>query len=140
MKDEEFIILRNRILIGLLIVIIFAIPTFFVIKNKLLVKETSIIKQINNKENFVILVTKENCTNCKDYEKELKNLNVEYSTLKKDTSESYTKVLDKLSINENDIIPPTIIYVEEGILKSTLVDIKNNNEIKEFVDNYELSK
>ena len=140
MKDEEFIILRNRILIGLLIVIIFAIPTFFVIKNKLLVKETSIIKQINNKENFVILVTKENCTNCKDYEKELKNLNVEYSTLKKDTSESYTKVLDKLSINENDIIPPTIIYVEEGILKSTLVDIKNNNEIKEFVENYELSK
>ena len=140
MKDEEFIILRNRILFGLLVVIIFAIPTFFVIKNKLLVKETSIIKQINNKENFVILVTKENCTNCKDYEKELKNLNVEYSTLKKDTSESYTKVLDKLSINENDIIPPTIIYVEEGILKSTLVDIKNNNEIKEFVENYELSK
>lgn len=140
MKDEEFIILRNRILFGLLIVIIFAIPTFFVIKNKLLVKETSIIKQINNKENFVILVTKENCTNCKDYEKELKNLNVEYSTLKKDTSESYTKVLDKLSINENDIIPPTIIYVEEGILKSTLVDIKNNNEIKEFIENYELSK
>ena len=67
MKDPEFIMLRNRVLIGIFISIIFIIPICFFIKNKLLVTESDLEKSIKNKEDILILFTEENCSKCKSY-------------------------------------------------------------------------
>lgn len=138
MRDEEFIIFRNRILIGLIVVIIISIPVFFIIKNKLFVEESDIIKKINDKEDITILVTKDKCDNCKEYENKLKDLNVEY-TLLKESNKSYEKILKELNVNY-EVVSPTLIYVEDGVLISSLVDIKDNTELTEFIKNYNLSK
>ena len=53
----------------------------------------------------------------------------------KTTINDYQRILRKIKISENDIVIPTMIYVEEGNLKSSLVDIKNKNELLSYIEN-----
>ena len=139
MKDEELIMLRNKALIGIVILLLFAIPIFFIINNKILIKKTNVIKSIEKKEDILVLVISENCSKCKKYEKELIKLNVNYFLINKDTEKTYNRILSKLKLGESDVIAPTLLYIKKGKAYSTLVDIKNEKEIDEYIKNYELS-
>ena len=52
MRDPEFIELRNKFFLGIFIFLIFAIPIFFFIKNKLFISDSNITKAINNKKTY----------------------------------------------------------------------------------------
>ena len=67
----------------------------------------------------------------------LKKQNVNYYEINidKTTINDYQRILRKIKISENDIVIPTMIYVEEGNLKSSLVDIKNKNELLSYIEN-----
>ena len=138
MKDPEFIMLRNRVLIGIFISIIFIIPICFFIKNKLLVTESDLEKSIKNKEDILILFTEENCSKCKSYEKKLIDLNVNYFILNKNKEKNYKTILYKIETSNDELIPPTLIYVREGKVYSTLVDIKSKKELEKYLNNYRL--
>ena len=68
-----------------------------------------------------LLVTKEECKSCEDSENLLKKQKVNYTLLNKDQETNYEKIIRKIGISDDDIIVPTIIYVEEGLLYSSLV-------------------
>ena len=138
MKDPEFIMLRNRVLIGIFISIIFIISICFFIKNKLLVTESDLEKSIKNKEDILILFTEENCSKCKSYEKKLIDLNVNYFILNKNKEKNYKTILYKIETSNDELIPPTLIYVREGKVYSTLVDIKSKKELEKYLKNYRL--
>lgn len=138
MKDPEFIMLRNRVLIGIFISIIFIISICFFIKNKLLVTESDLEKSIKNKEDILILFTEENCSKCKSYEKKLIDLNVNYFILNKNKEKNYKTILYKIETSNDELIPPTLIYVREGKVYSTLVDIKSKKELEKYLNNYRL--
>lgn len=119
--DQDFIALRNRIVLAVLVAIVFTIPLIIFIFNKFGNNSSLILNSLNKKENLVLLVTKEECKSCEDSENILKKQKVNYTLLNKDQETNYEKIIRKIGISDDDIIVPTIIYVEEGLLYSSLV-------------------
>lgn len=119
--DQDFIALRNRIVLAVLVAIVFTIPLIIFIFNKFGNNSSLILNSLNKKENLVLLVTKEQCKSCEDSENILKKQKVNYTLLNKDQETNYEKIIRKIGISDDDIIVPTIIYVEEGLLYSSLV-------------------
>lgn len=133
MKDPEFIDLKNRFLKGLGIIILFLIPSFFVIRNKLLVPTSSILKVIREEESSFVFVTRNKCKECKKAEKIIKK-EIEYLVLNQDTDNNYQRILRKLNLTSEEITPPSIIYIEEGKVKSILV-INDEEELELYIEN-----
>ena len=138
MRDPEFVMLRNRVLIGIFVSILFIVPICFFIKNKLLVTDSDLEKSIKKQEDILILFTEDKCSKCKSYEKKLIDLNVNYFVLNKSTKKNYKTILYKIETNDDEVIPPTLIYVREGKVYSTLVDIKSNNELETYLSKHKL--
>lgn len=138
MKDPEFIELRNKFLLGLGIFIIFAIPIFFFVRNKLYMPDSKIIKSLNKKDSMVILIVENKCDRCNKSKNVLNELNVNYFILNKDTERDYNNIIRKLNI-EDEVQVPAIIYVDEGKLYSYIYNIRNEKEITDFVENYNLN-
>lgn len=140
MRDPEFIQLRNRFLMALAIALIFTIPMILFVVNRFNEKPSKVIESINKKENIIVLVTEENCPSCLNNKNILKDNNVPFYELNKDTNKNaYEVTLRKLSMSISDIKPPTLIYIEEGKLSSSLVN-PNEKELKSYLDYNKFSK
>jgi uncharacterized membrane protein len=139
MRDEEFIQLRNKFLFGLTIFIIFAIPIFFLLRNKMFIPDSKIIKSLKNKDSMVILIVDNKCNRCDKSKEVLTKLDVNYFILNKSTNRDYNRILRKLELTEEDLEIPTIILVNEGKLYSYITNIKSKQEITDFVKNYNLN-
>ena len=138
MRDPEFIELRNKFLLGIGILIIFAIPIFFFVKNKLYMPDSKIMKYLKKNDSMVILVIENKCDRCNKSREVLNELNVNYFILNKDTERDYNSIIRKLNI-EDEIQVQSIIYVDEGNLYSYIYNIRNKKEITDFVENYNLN-
>lgn len=138
MKDPEFIMLRNRFLFGLLVVLVFSIPLFFIFYNRFDVSPK--LTRIIEKENEVLFLVIENdCSSCQKVEKELKKKKVKYYKLHRLKERKYSSLLEQLNLSESDITPPTIIYIKDKKVVSTLVQ-KEIAEVDEFIDYYQLGE
>lgn len=136
--DEELKHLRNRFFLGLAVSIIFLIPLIIFVVNKFGSTEQGIIKTINTKEDILLLVIEENCKSCQNIKKILKDKDVIYLEINKDRENNFQEILRKIDMVESDITPPTLIYLKEGKLYSSLVD-PSDNEITTYIDTNELS-
>jgi len=139
MNDPELITLRNRVLLGIFLVLIFTIPLIFFFINRYNINDPKIVKKINNKETMLVLITDNNCENCELTRKILLSENISYYELNIVKNNDYKEFKDKLSITDNEIVVPTLMYIKEGELYSTIVDI-DEEELNEFIDYYELKK
>lgn len=135
MNNPEFILLRNRFLIALLIALIFTVPLTFLFINKFGNKPTKLMQSINNKENIFVLVTENNCNNCQKIENILEKSSLNFFTINKDTEEQYSKFIQKIKLPKSEIKSPTLIYLEDGIISSKLVD-PTQDETQEFLTFY----
>ena len=86
---------------------------------------------------MLILITEKECNKCKEIKSIMKEKKVPYYELNFDetTINDYNRILRKIKISENDIVIPSLIYIEEGNLKSSLVDIKGKNELLSYIEN-----
>ena len=98
MKDPEFIEMRNKFLLGLIIALIFSIPVFFIFKNKLVVNNELENKISKNKE-VVLYINSNDCINCKKVKKYLDNNKIKYYTLGT-SSNKYKGIMNKIGVNE----------------------------------------
>jgi len=135
MQNPEFILLRNRFLIALLVALIFTIPLTLLFINKFSNKPSRIIDSINNKESIFILVTENNCEKCQETENIMKENNIDFILLNKDIEEKYDSIIKKIDIPNDELTPPTIIYIKDGIINSKLVN-SSQTEIEEFLNFY----
>ena len=137
MKDEEFIRLKKSFFKITFIIIVFMVPFTIALITKFGYKTTNIEKSIRNKESSLVLVTKKDCTSCKEIKQIMKEKNIPYYELNfdKTTINDYNRILRKIKISENDIVIPTLIYIQDGNLKSSLVNIKNQNELLSYLEN-----
>ena len=135
MKDPEFIKLKNRFLFGIGICLLFLLPFFFFFLNKFTIKDSIIIQRIKNKETFIVFVSKNNCSQCKNYERKLQEEEIPYLLSNIDKDKDYTKMLEYLNLSKEDLSFPSLIYIEEGVLVSTLVDFREE-EFFSFISNY----
>lgn len=137
MKDEEFIKLKNNFFKSVFFVLLFIVPFTIALITKFGTNNTNIENKIRNKETMLILITEKKNNKCRKIKDILKKQNVNYYEINidKTTINDYQRILRKIKISENDIVIPTMIYVEEGNLKSSLVDIKNKNELLSYIEN-----
>lgn len=137
MKDEEFIKLKNNFFKSVFFVLLFIVPFTIALITKFGTNNTNIENKIKNKETMLILITEKKNNKCREIKDILKKQNVNYYEINidKTTINDYQRILRKIKISENDIVIPTMIYVEEGNLKSSLVDIKNKNELLSYIEN-----
>lgn len=136
--DEELKHMRNRFFLGIVISIIFLIPLLIFVINKFGSDEKGIIKNINDKENMLLLIVEEKCKNCQSIKEVLKNNKVSYTLINKDRENDFPEVLRKIDMPEKDITPPTLIYIVEGRLYSSLVN-PSSDELEAYIDTNELS-
>lgn len=140
MNDPEFVNLRNRFFMGIGFSLLFIIPIIIFMVRKFNVDESKIIKDVNEKNNIVVLVENGKCTTCNAVEDILKEKKVKYEIINSDTSKDYKTILKKLNITTTDIDVPTLIYIEEGEVNTILPSIKTEQEIKDFIEFYNLGK
>lgn len=137
MKNEEFRKLSKRFFISTFFVLLFIIPFTIALITKFGVNNTDIEKSIKNKETILLLITKKNCSRCIEIKNELEKNNRLYAELNidKTTINDYQRILRRIKISENDVIAPTLIYIEDGELISSLVDIKEKNDLLSYIEN-----
>lgn len=137
MHDEEFIELRRKFFKISFFAILFMVPFLIMFITKFEVNDAKILKKIKKEEKVLILVTNKSCSTCKEIKKILREKNVIFSELNTDkvTINDYQSILRKIKMPEHEIVIPTLISVENGILKSSLVDIKDENELLTYVEN-----
>ena len=138
MKDPEFIELRNKFLLALLVALIFSVPIFFILKNNL-VPNNSIEDKIKNNKSIILYVVEDNCNNCNKIKKYLDKNKIKYNMLNKN-SNKYQRVMNIIGVNNENIISPAILYIEETKLNSYIVDIKSEKEVENFINSYKLLK
>ena len=139
MRDPEFIELRNKFLLGVLIFLIFAIPIFFFVRNKMFMPDTKIMKSLKKNESMLILIVEDKCSRCTKSKELLNELDVNYFILNKSTNRDYNSIIKKLNLSKEDTEIPAIILVNEGQVYSYISNIKSSKEITSFVKSYNLN-
>ena len=124
--------LVKKFIIGLIVVIIFAIPTVIFLINKFIYNDSSIIKKIDNKETFMILVKDYSCNNCIEIKNIIEDNNYDCVELNSYEENKYKNVLNKIDLSLSDIKTPSVIYVDKGKVYSFLVDVKIS-ELKTYL-------
>ncbi len=133
--DEELISLFKRLKIGLIVVILFSIIFVFFIYNKFLPHTPEVVNKINNKESLYVLIDNKSCTTCKRIKEILKDEEITYYEINVDKDSHYKEFLKSLSITENEVVIPTFMYIHDGVLDSSIVEIKDEEILKAFIEN-----
>jgi len=136
MNDPEFRQMVNKAIFIVSVVLVFTIPLFFVFKNKLLISESNLLKDITNKKEMMIYITENNCNKCNTLKKELDKKDIEYELINKDKSKDYNKIIQRLGLDSSNIYSPTLIYIEKGELISYMVDIESKESLNDYLKNY----
>lgn len=136
MNDPEFRQMVNKAIFIVSVVLVFTIPLFFVFKNKLLISESNLLKDITNKKEMMIYITENNCNKCNTLKRELDKKDIEYELINKDKSKDYNKIIQRLGLDSSNIYSPTLIYIEKGELISYMVDIETKESLNDYLKNY----
>lgn len=137
MKDPEFIDLRNKFLIGVLISVVLAVPLIIFFYKSY--ASSDVLTLINSKETFTILVTSDECENCKLVSDILDDYDIEYKKLNSDRNKDYQEIMTKLGIENKREVYPILVYVEKGSMKANLFDITGKEMIGEFLEFHKIS-
>ena len=138
MKDPEFIALRNRFLIALIVTLIFVIPMSIFIFNKFSTTKSEALKNIDQEKSIIIYLTKNKCSKCEKYKKVLDNNNVNYFELNIDKDEDFKEIMLKIEMSSKYATAPGVIYVEKGKMYANIVDIKGAEELNIFLEKHNL--
>lgn len=134
MKDPEFIALRNRFLIAVGVALLFAIPVLMFVIKSFRVDVTDVLKGLNNKEDMLIYLESDECSNCLDVKAILDAQAIDYMVLNIDESSDYGEIMLKLGISKKVVEVPSLIYVEDGEMVANIMNIKSKNETLSFLE------
>ena len=136
MNDPELKEMIHKVIFAVAVAVVFAVPLFLIFKNKILIEESSILKDIRNDKSLIIYITKDDCKICKTLEKELDKKDIEYKELNKDKNKDYNEIIRNLDLTKSELKEPTLIYIEKGKVISYIVDIKNKEYLNKYLENY----
>lgn len=134
--SEEVTELKKRFVLGIIVVLLFFIPSLFIFINKFNESDPEILNRIDNKETFFIIVTNKDKKNLKEVTNVLKDKNLDYEIVDSTEESNYLRIMDKLEYSRDYIEEPTVIYVEKGTVYSALVNAKEQ-ELNVYIENLE---
>lgn len=134
MKNEEFIELRNRFLLGILVALVITVPFLLFFISRYTGSTADVIDAYNKKETFTVLVYKSSdCDKCSMIENKLKNLDIYYLEYDLDNPKEKENTFKKFGFKEKELIVPALIYVKEGVTVVRTFDIEDENSVDEFI-------
>lgn len=134
MEDTDLKEFLTKIGIWVFIVVVFGGLMTLILINKFGVKEIDINKEIDKKNDLLVLVVNEKIKKINNYKEVLNESELNYKIVYKDRERYFDDFLRKVDLEETDIIEPTIIYIEKGKVSAILVDIKKSDELEEFLE------
>lgn len=137
-RDQEFIELRNRFIVGLLVALAIGALCLLVLFRKFVFGSSTTRKIITDKT-FVIFVDNNDCTNCNEIKNYLDKEGVSYDVLMEGTKDT-ENIFDSYNILYDESISPAVIYVEKGEMVANLVNINSTEELSLFIENYNLNR
>lgn len=136
-KNEEFIKFRNNVLV------VFAVTSICIIFLIILFGKSmsvdSISKKMKKNTSFLIYITNNYCENCNKIGSFLDKNNVLYDKLNENSSQA-KKIFKEYNVISDESISPAVIYVKDGEVYSYLVNLKDTEELSEFLNYYKLSE
>lgn len=136
MKDPEFIVLRNRFLIGLAIFIVF-ITLIVMIFNRFYGHYSGeVYDMISDKKTVVFLQTSNDCELCDGVKEILDKENINYEEVTMSLRDRHKDIYRLLDIDSSKITPPSLFYIKKGEVVSYLNNISSENEVNDFIKNY----
>ena len=136
MEDQEFDSLKKRFLIGLVIIIVFVSLCIIILNRVFNNYDGDIYKDVKNNKTLVILQVSNNCEMCDSVKIVLEDRNIEFEELTMSYKDRHEDVYRLLGVESKNIKAPALFYVKKGELVAYLNDIKSDNELNMFIDNY----
>lgn len=137
MDSEEFRELRNRFLLGLLIVGVFSFLLIFLLSSKLGNYDSKVLKGLNGKKTFFVLLTNsKNCSNCDNYLKKIDKFDVVYYNYDLSKENDYTDILKRIGLSSDVVELPGVIYIENGEMIANMMGIDDDEVFDEFIKRY----
>ena len=133
--DVELIDLLRKLKITIPVIIIFSVLLITILIKKFNSTDTELIKKIKNNESLYILVYDNKCDKCKQIKEILKEKKIYYYEINTNKDKNYNKTLKELNMKEYEIISPTLLYINEGKLSVSAIDIKNAETIDALIEN-----
>ena len=131
MKDPEFVTLRNRFLISILIVIIFA-STLIAFMVRMLSNTDTVYRKIVTGDTMYILLVSKKCNRCQAVQDVLDENEISYYVLD-NNSNSIKNIYSKIEM-EDDIKVPCLLHIGKGKLDSYIDDIDDKTLLEEFIN------
>lgn len=140
MRDPEFIELKNRFLIGLLVSLFIGVLLFLFYYRSYNFRDGDIYIQIKNSDKILVFVEDNDCIKCRDIKKALDDSKNKYIVYNRD-EEDYKEELDLLlNLDKYDIDVPGLVYLEKGIVVAFSSDVEDNSDLKDFIKHYGVIK
>ena len=136
MRDPEIIQLRNRFLLAITIAILFSVPLIIFLNKNF--NSTNVLTRLREKDTFVILIENKGCKMCSKVNKFLGDNSVDYVRLNRDKNNDYEKIMKDLELVNKREEYPVVVYVTKGEMKANLFSVSSVDEVRQFVENYEL--
>ena len=135
MRNEEFIELRNKFLLGVLVALIITIPFLLLFIRQYRANKSSVLEAYGNKKTFTVLIYKSSdCSKCKMIRSKLDSLDVYYLEYDLDKAVGKETLLKRVGVSEKDLIIPALVYVKNGESIVRSLEIDDEESIDEFVN------
>lgn len=136
MRDPEFVALRNKVLIGLIIFIVFLVLIIMVLHRFLGNYSGKVYDDVVTGKTFVFLQVSKDCEMCESVEMVLDEHDIKYELLTMSPKDRHDDVYQRLGIDTKTIKSPGLFYIKKGEVVSYLSGIDNQNELDDFINNY----
>lgn len=136
MKDPELIAIRNKVLIGLAIFIVFITLIIMIMHRFLGNYSGKVYEDVVNDKTFVFLQISEKCEMCDSVKLVLEEHDIDYQILTMSPKDRHEDVYRVLDIDSDNVVAPSLFYIKKGEVVSYLSDIDNEDELNSFIDNY----
>ena len=132
--DEDLRNLFKRLGIGIAVLLVFCTLFYFVLLNRFSPHSSKVVEDVNNKKSIYVLIDDNKCSNCKDIKRIIEEEDIPYYEINIDKATYYEDFLSSISATKNEVVLPTLIFVREGNLDSTMVEINDEGLLKEFIE------
>lgn len=133
--EREFF---KRIGLCIVIALVFIIPFCILVINKYDNNTSGIKNKIEKEENVLLFVDGYKCNECKKIKKILKENNIKYISLNKDTENAnYKIIMSNISLDEKFAPAPSLILASKGELVTNINDF-DSVDLNKFFEEYDL--
>ena len=140
MRDPEFIELRNRFLIGLIVSLFIGVLLFLFFYNSYNFHDRDVYNEITDSDKIIVFVEDNDCLKCENLKNTLEISKYKYIVYNRD-EDNYRKEIDLLlDIKYYDIDVPGLVYLEKGKVIAFISNIDNNSDLKDFIKRYGVIK